>query len=119
MSKQTSSFAAAVRRAKQLYKTGRYASFADAVRAAYRKGGSGTKKKRSSRKVVRRSSAQPKARSRKRTGGVASARSKYRSELSERLKTYLYLKDRASTVRLKKQYGKIIAGIKRQLKNLS
>jgi hypothetical protein len=60
-----SNFKAAVRKAKQLYKTGRYKKFSDAVKAAYKKGSGGTKRKRkvSAVKIVERGekrSARPK-----------------------------------------------------------
>jgi len=38
MSRQTAKFSAAIKRAKRLYKTGRYKTFGDAVKAAYKKG---------------------------------------------------------------------------------
>lgn len=39
MAKQTTKFTRAVKRAKQLYKSGRYKTFADAVKSAYKKVG--------------------------------------------------------------------------------
>lgn len=121
MSSQTSRFARAAKKAKRLYKTGRYKTFADAMRSALKGGGSKkrksrkvgkVKKTRASRKVVRRSSVAS-------GSSLQSHKSSYRQALSERLKTYLFLKDRAGTKRLKRHYGKVIANIKRQLKNLS
>lgn len=47
MSKQTNKFQKAVSKAKALYRTGRYKTFADAVKAAYKKiGGTGGSKTR-------------------------------------------------------------------------
>jgi hypothetical protein len=121
VSKQTNRFTAAVKRAKGLYKSGRYKTFADAIKAAYKQTG-GAKKKatRSARKKSTRKPAARKASAAvRKKPGIASARSRYRGMLSERLKTYLYLKDRAETKRVKRHYAKQIASIKRQLKNLS
>lgn len=118
MSKQTSKFAAAARRAKRLYKTGRYATFADAVRAAYRSGGK--KKPKAARKVTRKTKPKRARKVVKRSrAGIPSARAKYVSLLNDRLKTYLFLKDRATLKRVKRHYAKTIAQIKRQLKNLT
>jgi hypothetical protein len=114
-------FKAAAPKAKRLYKTGRYKTFADAMRAALKGGGSRkpAKAKRVSKKVSRVSrkrSRKPAARS---ATSLPTIKSQYRGTLNDRLKTYLFLRDRAGTKRMKRAYGKTIADIKRQLKNLS
>lgn len=59
----TSNFKAAVKKAKRLYKTGRYKTFADAVKAAYKKKkvGSVAKKNRQTGKTTRIADAKRKA----------------------------------------------------------
>jgi|SRR5688572_25980814 len=115
-------FKAAAPKAKRLYKTGRYKTFADAMRAALKGGGGGSRKKKPARsrrvsktvsKVSRRKPA------RRSASPLQAVKSRYRETLNDRLKTYLFLKDRAGTKKLKRAYGKTIADIKRQLRNLA
>ncbi len=85
-------FTAAVKKAKTLYKTGRYKTFGDAVKAAYKKVGSvgATKKKyrqtgTSSRKADSQRKAKRPGKRKSRSGKVYTERRKNRSDMPGKL----------------------------------
>lgn len=117
-------FAQAVKKAKSLYKTGKYKNFASAVKAAYRT----TAKKSVSakpRKQAKKRSLPAKRKMRpagKATvnviaiGSIASHKAAIRKQTETKLGRELLRREKATTKRDKRKISKLIASTKRDLK---
>jgi hypothetical protein len=142
MANAKNKFKAAVKKAKSLYKTGRYKRFSDAVKAAYKTIGhvkkeyrqTGTsnsqidkkrKAKAPGKRVVKHKGSKSTVyyeRRKNRTdkpGSLSGAKALIRNSLKERLKTLLYLKETSKLKGLKKQYAKQVRETKADLKKYS
>jgi len=128
-------FKQAVKKAKQLYKTGKYNKFSDAVKAAWgkmgttkkanRQTGSSVKKRDKARKAkppgkrISKSKQVYYERRKNRSdkpGTVSGAKAFIRQSLSDRMKRLLYLKEMATTKTSKRQYAKEIRALKNNIK---
>lgn len=125
MSAQTNRFARAAKIAKRLYKTGRYKTYADAVKAAFKKLPG---KSKAARKVgkVRHGRKHHAVKRKKRivivTGPVSSisgAKQTMKNYYADKLKNALYKRDQSATKRGKKIWGKLITEYRKQLKKYS
>lgn len=139
--KAKSNFKKAVRKAKALYKTGRYKKFSDAVKAAYKGTAIGKTSKASTRQTGSSNRSIDKKRKAKAPGKRKSAsgklyyeRRKNRSDkpntlsgaksfisntLKQQLSNRLLRKELATTKRDKKKWGKLASQTKKQIKQFS
>jgi hypothetical protein len=135
MATAKSNFKAAVKRAKGLYRTGRYKTFADAVKAAYKKAGP-SRTKKSKRKVgatkwiekgeTRRTPARRIVKVRRTKSGsyknfqtIGSLKSKLRGKLKQQLSTALVTREMSKTKRAKRKAQARVSKIKGDIKKLS
>lgn len=125
MSKQTANFKKAITAAKRLYKTGRYAKFSDAVKAAWRQTGSSkttSDKKRKAKAPGKRKSAAGKVYYERRKnrsdkpGTITGAKSFIVAELKKQLSNRLLRASLATTKKDKRYWNKLAAETKKQIK---
>ena len=111
-------FKKAIVKAKKLYKTGRYKTFADAVKAAYNSLPGKTRSAKKSRSV----GSKPKRRAAVKSAGpvgcasIAGLKSQIRSKAKDQMKTALLARELATTKVEKRKQTKRIAKIKSMLK---
>jgi hypothetical protein len=118
-------FTRAVKKAKGLYKTGRYSSFAAAVKAAYKKVGGKTKTSRKpKKKAVRKRTTAKRVSSPAMSGTslgratVATLKSAIRNRLKDGLGKKLVRREMATTKRDRRRIGKEILKVKAELRKL-
>ena len=114
-----SNFKAAVIRAKRLYKTGRYKTFADAVKAAYKKRSVGAVKRSAKKKPARKKKHHTwgvvKKHERRVAGTLSGAKSKVRSMIKDRLDSLVLRKFHATKKLAKRKLQKEISKAKSEL----
>lgn len=140
MAAQTGKFKAAVKRAKKLYKTGRYKTFADAVKAAWKGAKVGATRKKANRqtgsthrKADKKRKAKAPGKRISKSGNVYNERRRNRSDvpgtlaghvsaakqlIGQRIAALELAKFKAPLKRSKRQYAKRIAELKKQYKKL-
>lgn len=119
-------FTRAVKKAKGLYKSGRYKTFADAVKAAYKKIPGKRSKPRTVKKSRRRVAA-IKTQSRTHTDynkpevniSIGSLQSQLRSKYRDRLATQLLRREETKKKLEKRRINKLISQTRQQLRKLS